>query len=1607
MDYTIGEPLTPTFSTGVNQFSFGFQQPEMNIAVGTIAGGPFCAGSQISIPFTPQGVYAIGNNFTAQLSDSAGSFATFVTIGFDTTAGYDTIIATLPTSVTGGSGYRVRVVASLPGFVGGVGVSGPFIINYIGPPSGVIPRSVCNDTTYTFIFDSVTTGRGGNQVEWAMDSNFTSPHLVNSGDSFGLTVAIGNGNIIWLRTIDSLTGCVSASIGANLDAIIMPPDSLASTFAISNWPLNFEFSNVRAGCGADQIEWSEDSAFTSSTIMGSGADIYLTVDTNSTSKLWLRSRNSSTGLFSKSVSTTAKILDKYPPPNVNNYISMTDPNGSDVTCTMNYYSCTGATYTFTWVATSNYQSGIYSWQIQKQSGNANIVTVYASSGFFQDQSGDAPPSISYPFTEPGQYFIVMVIPSQTQPLVAKLSVYGENDFTAAQVSPDLIPGASVTSCNEVFIKTDYISVNEDYCPCTDCDNSEVGPIQELVVDWGDGLGQQDYWHNGGPYPSSTQTKPYFPGYLFYIYTNPGYYNVTLYSGIQYTSGSNSFNPCSAPYQVRLQVLAGIPVVTATNTIICSNNSGSHSTTIQASSSYDPNGSITYNWSNGSSGPSITVSPVVTTTYNVTVTGISTITCSSTGSITINVGSNCCQGDPTTSGTTSPTYTFNMGSDNPSLNYILTQNPALQSPATPVNVALNGDFPVAINGDFSQNVLFQNINFLMGPDSRIDVGPGQTLNLNYCTLKSCGEMWDGIYVEPGAQICTMQNGVLEDARNGITINGDANSPSVITSNYFYNNYSSINIINGTENPVIRNNTFDFQSPMMPQSDGTTPYTHPLYGIKVQSSTLTIPDDMASGNTFQNINCGIFALESSVSSYNNTFNNISGHETPNSFGGGMGIFAYNGLGALSGTANSLSSINDNYTGCNYGINAQYVSLYADKGTYTNDNYGIYTTNCTDYISVLYNNMSSVNYGVTLNSNNNVNQNVGFNTISVNEPVSYVTHSITPFGLPITYYVTPNYYGIAQNDVIGTSSNIFINTITGGQNCISLTNANSTQVYSNHLTQNGVTPVNCAQAGVAASNCKNLNIALNFFDGNGLSTYNTANFGTAANNRKSGIYLNSTSSATVCGNVVAQIHSIGYGMFFAGYGPNVNVWHNSFNTSKYAMELQANGATSILADVQAQTPSYPSTIFDNGNIGAGWTGPFIGTSLGATNTLAGTNYHAPKFYFTSFADEPTNNLPPFPPSLAVMTEFIADIPVITCPIIYLYPGPGLNWKFGKSRVHETEATGYADTLMEPGYKTTGAWLAKRNLYAALCDSTPPIPRFNSLPPNITSVLTAYIDTTTDTLLVSGAAELLSAITSGDTVNNSTDSLVVDTLITNFFAANQNSDFNAIQASLNQVRKLRDTSIVKDSKVYTGTLAGAYTLLANVPDTNAQTANFVAVMSIYLNYMAPGDTIPIDTASLNTLDSIAFLCPYAAGDAVYYARAMLAQNGDTIFYDDLQLCPIDSTDSTGHGGERLHRVNNSASNDTTTTALSANSGFGLEFAKVYPNPAKQIINLAYYVNTAAGIEFDLIDQLGVPVLQQTLGNTQNSAQFNTGNLSNGLYYWVLKDPERTIKTGKVAIIK
>lgn len=84
-----------------------------------------CAGADITVHYEVAGSFNSGgllwppaNVFRAQLSDASGSFAEPLTIGQVTSNTSGTIAATIPVNIPAGAGYRIRVTASSPSFIG-------------------------------------------------------------------------------------------------------------------------------------------------------------------------------------------------------------------------------------------------------------------------------------------------------------------------------------------------------------------------------------------------------------------------------------------------------------------------------------------------------------------------------------------------------------------------------------------------------------------------------------------------------------------------------------------------------------------------------------------------------------------------------------------------------------------------------------------------------------------------------------------------------------------------------------------------------------------------------------------------------------------------------------------------------------------------------------------------------------------------------------------------------------------------------------------------------------------------------------------------------------------------------------------------------------------------------------------------------------------------------------------------------------------------------------------------------------------------------------------------------------------------------------------------
>ena len=236
-----------------------------------------CVNSVIDVPFYSTGVFVTPNVYTAQLSDSTGSFLSPSTIGtFTSNATYDPALGSPPGTVSGivpdvpsGCNYYIRVISSNPATIGSVW--GPFCIQHCDIETNDIEDVyVCitedSGVTVTInydvhVFDDIETYCDTNTfcVEVLDAMFFTQANICGLGytmdtesgtitlDIPGLTdlLAMGLDAGVWYMRVNANCGTpsentlgtlVHLTIGAPADAapLLIPEDTLLCEGSIGN-----------------------------------------------------------------------------------------------------------------------------------------------------------------------------------------------------------------------------------------------------------------------------------------------------------------------------------------------------------------------------------------------------------------------------------------------------------------------------------------------------------------------------------------------------------------------------------------------------------------------------------------------------------------------------------------------------------------------------------------------------------------------------------------------------------------------------------------------------------------------------------------------------------------------------------------------------------------------------------------------------------------------------------------------------------------------------------------------------------------------------------------------------------------------------------------------------------------------------------------------------------------------------------------------------------------------------------------------------------------------------------------------------------------------------
>lgn len=230
------------------------------ISTGVIAGSPFCNSSEIAVtvPYTITGTYASGNVFTAQLSNSAGSFASPTNIGTVTATAAGNISATIPAGTAAGTGYRIRVISSFPPATGADNGSNLTITAAPTAVAGTI-SPICETTASV----NVTTGSSATNnagITWSTPNGtgtFANANSLTTATYTPSAADIAAGSVTIRLTATANAGCANAVSDKTLTISKAPIASAGGSATICS---NQSHQVSGASSSNGTILWTENGA---------------------------------------------------------------------------------------------------------------------------------------------------------------------------------------------------------------------------------------------------------------------------------------------------------------------------------------------------------------------------------------------------------------------------------------------------------------------------------------------------------------------------------------------------------------------------------------------------------------------------------------------------------------------------------------------------------------------------------------------------------------------------------------------------------------------------------------------------------------------------------------------------------------------------------------------------------------------------------------------------------------------------------------------------------------------------------------------------------------------------------------------------------------------------------------------------------------------------------------------------------------------------------------------------------------------------------------------------------------------------------------------------
>jgi plastocyanin len=195
-----------------------------SLTTGSVSPLTYCAGDNITVPFSVTGAFSAANVFTAQLSNAAGSFASPVNLGTLTGSSTGQITGSIPVQSTPGAGYRVRVISNDPALTASANTADIALL--ARPTAAITPstaQSICQGYT------AALTANAGSGFSYTWKRNNTiipgaTGQVYDASQSGTYTVVVSNGT------------CSATSAGVLVNVYPTDPTKLTWTGSTSaNW----------------------------------------------------------------------------------------------------------------------------------------------------------------------------------------------------------------------------------------------------------------------------------------------------------------------------------------------------------------------------------------------------------------------------------------------------------------------------------------------------------------------------------------------------------------------------------------------------------------------------------------------------------------------------------------------------------------------------------------------------------------------------------------------------------------------------------------------------------------------------------------------------------------------------------------------------------------------------------------------------------------------------------------------------------------------------------------------------------------------------------------------------------------------------------------------------------------------------------------------------------------------------------------------------------------------------------------------------------------------------------------------------------------------------